>query len=254
MPDVNQEKLDWFFAFEKFLGGNAYVTIETFYRDKKLHPSLFGTIRLFDQRVEFCAGAVDILDMFMDENNKYSLSFSSPRVPGLVLPGIWVGFRYIGRFQMSGGPFGGFGSLEEELNYQKGMVKILKHDVDSLKNAIVDYDERITSFSKSFNLIADSAFETSNGIKLRNVAIEQLTVINTLYGQEDFDPQKVAQAKKIILDYGNVMVSVLQDIVLDNKMERKIHTQAMTMLGELATQKAADAVLDIMGQTPGPRR
>jgi hypothetical protein len=249
MPEVDREKLDCFFAVEKYLGGFAYLTVETFYRDKKFHPSLFGTVRLFDQRLEFSGGAVDLLGMFMDENNKYSLSFSTPRIPGLVLPGIWVGFRYIGRFQMPGGAFGGFGSLEEQQNYQKGIIKILNHDVDSLKRAIVDYDERITSFGKSFNRIADSAFESSNSIKLKNVAIEQLTIINTLYGQEDFDPEKVSQAKKVILDYGNVMVAVLQEIVLDNKLERKLHTQAMAMLGELSSQKAIDAVLDIMGQT-----
>lgn len=252
MPEVDKEKLDWFFALEKFLGGNAYLTVETFYRDKKLRPSLFGTLRLFDQRVEFCGGVVDILGMFMNETNQFAVSFSSPRAPGLVTPGIWFGFRYMGKFQLSGGPFSGFGSLEEQQNYQKGVIKILKHDVDSLKRAIVDYDERITSFGKSFNRIADSAFENSNSIKFRNLAIEQLTIVNTLYGQEDFDPEKVALAKKVILDYGNVMVPVLQDIVLDNKLERKTHTQAMNMLGELATQKAADAVLDIMGQTQDP--
>lgn len=252
MPEVTSEKLDWFFALEKYLGGNAYLTVETFYRDRKLHPSLFGTVRLFDQRVEFSCGAVDMLSMFMDENNKFAASFSSPRVPGLVVPGIWVGFRYLGKYQFAGGPFGGFGSLEEHQDYQNGLLKILKHDVDSLKMAIVDYDERITRFGNSFNRIADSAFENSNNIRLRNLAIEQVTIINTLYGQEDFDPEKVSQAKKVLLDYGNVMAGILQDIVLDNKLERKIHTQAMTLLGEIATQKSADAVLDIMGQTLDP--
>jgi hypothetical protein len=249
MPEVDREKLDLFFALEKYLGGNAYLTIETFYRDKKLRPSLFGTLRLFDQRVELSAGAVDLVSMFMDENNKFAASFSSPRVPGLVVPGIWLGLRYVGRFQLPGGSFGGFGSLEEQQKYQNGVIKILRHDVDSLEHAIVHYDERITEFNTSFNRIADSAFENSNNIKYRNLAIEQLTIINTLYGQEDFDPEKVAQAKKTVLDYGNVMVPILQEIVLDNKVERKIHARAMAMISEIATQKSADAILDIMGQT-----
>jgi hypothetical protein len=190
--------------------------------------------------------------MFMDRNSEFAISFSSPRRPGLVVPGVWLGLRFQGKYQLPGGPQGGFGSLEEHLNYQKGLVKILKHDVDSLKRTINGYEDRIDNFGKAVNRLADSAFDITNSIKFRNLAIEQLTVLNTLYGQEDFDPEKVTQAKKVILDYGNVMVSVLQEIALDNKLERKVRAQAMTMLGDLSTQKSCDAVLDIMGQTQDP--
>jgi hypothetical protein len=252
MPEVDRENLDCFFALEKYLGGNAYLTIETFYRDNKLRPSLFGSWRFFNQHVELSGGAVDLLGMFMNQNNSFAVSFSSPQGTGLVRPGIWVGLRFFGKGQMPGGTFGGFGSLEEQLEYQKGVMKILKRDVDSLKRTIAGYDDRIDNFTNSFRKLADSAFETGGSAKLRNLAIEQLTLINSLYGKEDFDAEKMTLAKKSIFDYGNLMAPVLKDIVLDNKLDRKIHIQAMTMLGELATAKSADAVLDIMGQTQDP--
>jgi HEAT repeat protein len=41
---------------------------------------------------------------------------------------------------------------------------------------------------------------------------------------------------------------VLKYIVLDPQVDRKVHVQAMTRLGEIGTPKAADAVLEILPQ------
>lgn len=252
MPEVAQERYGCFFGLEKYLGGDVYVTLETLYRDKKLRPSLFANLRVFKQRVEVSAGAVDMAGMLSERDGKYSVSFSLPD-PSTerVRPGLWLGFRFRGGVNTAAGR-GGFSSVEEQLGYQRDMLRLLKRDVDSLKRALAGREERADSLEKSVQRIADSALGATRGARLREFVIERLIVLSTLYGQENFDAEKIASTTAEITSYGDLAAPVLRDVALDNNLDRKVHSLAVTMLGAVGTRKAADAVLDVLAQTQDP--
>jgi hypothetical protein len=251
MPDVPSEYYNYFFGIEKYMGGNVYLTLEAFRRDKVLRPSLFGTMRLFNQHMEISAGAVDLKSMFFDDQNKFGFSFIAPQPQGLVRPGFWFGVRLLGNLGI-GGAYAGFGSVEEQLAYQNGLIRVMRHDVDSLKHVLVDYDERIDTLNKSFNRVADSAIATNDQTRLKRFALEKLILLSTLFNQDNIDAAQIKAAQKELIKYADIIVPSLLEISLDNTQDRKARSQAMTMLGEIGTVKAANAVFDVLAQTQDP--
>jgi hypothetical protein len=249
MPKNQNEMLDYFFGIEKFLGGSAYVSAETFYRDKKLRPSLFASVRFLKRHVEVSLGAVDLYGMFTEKETKPDTGIAVPK--NLVKPGFTFSVSFLGDFGSSS-RFGGFGSMEEQLAYQKDMIKLLRRDVDSVKRALTGYEIRVDSLTRNFSLIADSALGTTTGARLRDFAMERIVRLNTLYGQENMDAAQIKTLAKEIVNFSDAMVPTLKEIVLDNKLDRKVHVQAMTRLGEIGTVIAADAVIDVLAQTPDP--
>lgn len=242
MPTVEDEIFTYFFGLEKYLGGFAYITLESFYRDKKIRPSLFASVRMFDKHLELSGGAIDLLGMFIKDE-------ATPPRPGgaLVNPGFWLGIRFLGNMN-SPNQYGGFSSIEEQIAYQREMIKSMKHDVDSIKRIFAYHSEILDTLKTSFVLVADSALGVTSGQRLRSFAMERLVKLNTLFALESMDAEQIKSIAREIAGYGDIMVPVLKQIILDPQVDRKVHAQAMTRLGEIGTPKAADAVLDIIPQ------
>jgi hypothetical protein len=241
MPDVDKERFTYFFALEKYLGSVAYVTLESVYRDEKIRPSLFASVRFFKKHVELSGGAIDLLGMF-------SKSETSSSASDLVKPGFWFGVRFMGNMS-SPNRTAGFSSLEEQIAYQREMIIAMKHDVDSLKRTLAGQGTVVDSLNKNFSVVADSALGVTSGQRLRNFALERLVKLNTLFSQETIDADQIKTVAREILSYGDIMVPVLKYIVLDPQVDRAVHVQAMTRLGEIGTAQAANAVIDILPQT-----
>jgi hypothetical protein len=251
MPGVKAEQADCFFGIEKYLGGSAYLTLETFYRDKRLRPSLFASVRFFKEHAELSAGAVDLASMFFDSSNRFAMSFVSPPPKGLVRPGIWASLR-IAISAKPSGDYKGFGSLEEQIDIQKRTVKVLKSDVDSLKDLLLEHQTRLDSLGRQFGRFSDSVFAISSQERWKDMLLEKLTLLASLYGQESIDAARIKKTEQDIINYRDVAVPLLKEIVLDNKIERKVHVRSIALLGSIGTAKAADAVLDILAQTQDP--
>jgi hypothetical protein len=241
MPNVRSEQVTYFCALEKYLGSMAYITLETFYREKKIRPSLFASVRFFKKHVELSGGAVDVLGMAMK-------STDTGTTASLVRPGIWFGLRFMGNMS-SPNRSGGFSSIEEQVDYQRGMIIAMKRDVDSLKRVLAGQRMIVDSLNKNFSAVADSALGTSSGQRLRAFALIRLVKLNTLFSQETIDADQIKVITKEILSYGDIMVPVLKQIVLDAQVDRAVHIQAMTRLGEIGTAQAANAIIDIIPQT-----
>jgi hypothetical protein len=244
MPDVKKEKVTFFFALEKYLGSMAYITLETMYRDEKMRPSLFASVRFFQKHVELSGGAVDLLGMF-------AKSKAAAAAPDLVRPGYWFGLRVMGNMT-SPNRTAGFSSLEEQIAYQREMIIAMKRDVDSLKRTQAGQSMIVDSLNKNFSMVADSALGATSGQRLRNFALERLVKLNTLFSQENIDAEQIRTVAREILGYGDIMVPVLKYLVLDPQIDRAVHVQAMTRLGEIGTAQAANAVIDILPQTQDP--
>ena len=241
MPDVKKEMTTFFFAIEKYLGSVAYLTLESSYRDEKIRPSLFASVRFFKKHVELSGGAVDLLGML-------SKSETSSLAPDLVRPGFWFGVRFLGNMS-SPNRSAGFSSIEEQIAYQREMIIAMKHDVDSLKRTLAGQGMIVDSLNENFSMVADSALGVTSGQRLRNFALERLVKLNTLFSQENIDAEQIRTVAREILSYGDIMVPVLKHIVLDPQVDRAVHVQAMTRLGEIGTAQAANAVIDILPQT-----
>jgi hypothetical protein len=244
MPDVDKERVTFFFALEKYLGSVAYITLETFYRDEKIRPSVFASVRFFQKHVELSGGAVDLLGMFLK-------SETTTATPDLVRPGFWFGLRLMGNMT-SPNRTAGFSSIEEQIAYQREMIIAMKRDVDSLKRTQIGQGMIVDSLNKNFSLVADSALGVTSGQRLRNFALERLVKLNTLFSQENIDAEQIRTVAREILGYGDIMVPVLKHIVLDPQVDRAVHVQAMTRLGGIGTTQAANAVIDILPQTQDP--
>ncbi|MBN1131357.1 MAG: HEAT repeat domain-containing protein [Chitinispirillaceae bacterium] len=245
MPEVKKERVTWFAALEKYLGSSAYVAFEAQYRDEKVRPSVFASVRLFKKHLQLAAGAVDFWGMY--RKNREPASGSPP----LVQPGFWLGVSFMGNMA-SPNSSGGFSSLEEQVEYQRNMIIAMKRDVDSIKRVFSTYTVVLDTLNKRFNLVADSALGATSGQRLQAFAMERLVKLNTLFARENIDAEQIKTLAREIVSYGDIMVPVLRQIVLDPQVERRVHIQAMTRLGQIGTAKAADAVIDILPQSQDP--
>jgi hypothetical protein len=252
MPDVPAEKFDCFFGAEKYLGGNVYATLETYYRDRSLRPSLFGTWRIFKENLELSIGAVDLKSIFFNDRDKFALSFVNPQRSGLVRPGLWFGVRFKFDAGINSGAYAGFGSVEEQLDVQRGIIKTLRHDVDSLRREMSGYATRLDTLDTTFTRIADHAVTSGDHDRLKARALETIAHLTTMYSQDNFDASKIKPLTREIVKFGDLIVPILKEVALDNSLGRRTRSQAAMLLGEIVTEQSGDALLDLLAQTQDP--
>jgi len=126
----------------------------------------------------------------------------------------------------------------------------LQKEVDSLKNLLKNSKNRIDNIDQSLKLLSDSSENEYNQLK-KNI-MEKLIAIKTLYEEEPFEPENVKKTIQEIVSYREKIIPVLQEICLDRKENSQIRVYAVSVMGELGSRNAADALIEILAQTQLP--
>ncbi len=248
IPGNRRELFNPFVAIEKYFGAGLYMTAEVHRRDRNIHPSLFASWRFWKKRVEISSGVIDISGLFDDGDVPEGTPFYSSPDSRFVRPGIWFGLRFRGTMKF--GKSEGLTGLENRLYDQSASIDELRNRIDSLRQILYSSSARITDLDKSVNRITDSSL--TNEERLRELAIDRLSVLGTLYDAEPFEPDHVNRAMSELVGHRDRILPALYAIISDPVQKTKIRTLSVAALGEIGTQGAADLVIEILGRKPGP--
>jgi len=249
IPDVENEKVSPVAAIEKYFGAGLYVSIEAFFREKEIHPCVFASWRFLKKKCELSTGVIDITGMFINKGDVPSNSpFYESAGSKFVRPGIWLGFRFNGGMKI--GKAGGFTGIENSLNNQSASINTLRMEVDSLKNLLKRSSSSIETLNRTMMQITDSSRNDQQRFKA--LAEEKLAQLNTLYSAEPFDPEAVNSAMATLIAARDDILPALYDIIIDPVKETRIRALAISALGEIGSQAAADIVIGLLGQSTIP--
>lgn len=248
IPGKRDEQFNPFLVLEKYFGRGIYSTVEVHRRDKKFHPSLFAAWRFLKKRLEVSLGVIDITGMFLNDDAGTGSPFFRSTDEHFVRPGVWFGVRFLGGLKF--GSKEGITGIEDRLSNQNSTIEKLRGEVDSLKSMLRGSSARIEHMNRSIAFITDSSMTDEK--RLKALAVDRLAVLNSLYKAEPFDPDAVNKAMAELVANRDRMLPALYDIVFDPVQETRIRTLAITALGEIGSQAAADMVIGILGQSPDP--
>jgi hypothetical protein len=248
IPTSEDDKINPFFAVEKYFGLGLYSSLEFYRRQKGYHFSLFSSWRIFKKHLEISIGAVDLKSMFVDENKKFAIGLSPSEYSAFVKPGLWIGLKFHGRFGL--GSNKGFVTAEDRIKQQDETILMLVKDVNELKGKVKETSIALDSARTSLNGLIDSVENDCN--KMKNIIYSKLAALKSLYNSEPFDPQKVKILTREITSYRNKAVPSLQEFVLDKKADRYIRIYSAAMLGEMRNKGSSDVLLDILARTTDP--
>lgn len=249
IPQNDNEKVNPFFALEKFFGAGFYLSVEGQRRNKQLYSSLFGSYRFLKRKMEISTGLIDFTGFFNKDDGKLSLSFSTDAQSNFNRPGIFLGIRFLGEIKTFS-KSDGFGSIEDRVAYQNESLKNLQKEVDSLKNLLKNSKNRIDNIDQSLKQLSDSS--ENEYFQLKKTIVEKLITIKSLYEGEPFEPENVKKTIQEIVSYRERVVPVLQEICLDHKENSQIRVYAVSVLGEIGSRNAADILIEILAQAQLP--
>jgi hypothetical protein len=123
----------------------------------------------------------------------------------------------------------------------------LRYEFDSLKTVLAGGSKKLRRIDSSLTAFTDSSLKSND--RYRSIAIEKLNSLRVFYSQEPFEPELVKKGYEEIVGYRNEMVPILFEIVFDLSLDKKIRTLAVSVLGQIGTGKALDALIDILSQS-----
>ncbi|HEX2956884.1 MAG TPA: HEAT repeat domain-containing protein, partial [Chitinispirillaceae bacterium] len=248
IPGNDNEKVNPFFGLEKYFGNGLYISIEAQRRDKHFNGSIFGNYRFLKRKVELCAGLIDIAGLQSKNKDKFTLKLANSGQSSFTRPGIYVGLRFLG--SMRWGKSDGFISLEERIARQNESYQLLQNEVDSLKNILKNSKTRIDNMDQTLKSLSDSS--ENDYYQLKKTILQKLITVKTLYEEEPFEPEKVKKSMQEIISYRDKVIPVLQEIAMDRKESSQIRVYAVSVMSELGSRSAADALIEILAQAQHP--
>lgn len=246
IPDNKREYFNPYIGLEKYFGGGVYTTVEIQRRDHSAIPSLFASWRFGKSHFELSTGVISIAQLLLDKNNKFNARISSAQNEGLVRPGVYLGFRFHGNLGILGKPEG-FLSLEDRVNQQYLTLDTLRCELDILQKKVALGTMQLKCVDSSLAALSDSTLKSKE--RYRTIAIEKLNELRVFYSQEPFEPELVKKGYSEIVGYKNEMVPTLFNIAFEMGFDKKIRTLAVSVLGEIGTREALDALIDILSQS-----
>jgi hypothetical protein len=248
IPQTKSENLNPFFGIEEYFGAGFYASLEVFRRKQEFHPSLFLTYRFLKKTLEVSLGAVRINRLFFDENNQFKFSLGDTGVSDFVKPGIWFGLRY--SFNLGFGKSQAFKTFDDIVKSQDEKIMKLNKEIDSLKLQIKENINLSKELNNRVLKMTDSLYADQN--KLKTEMIEKITILKNMYQEEPFDPDRVKRAiSEIVVRRDNILPS-LREIIIDKKLDKRIRTLAIFLIGEIKSPSSSDILLDILNQSQDP--
>lgn len=248
IPALKSDLFNPFFAVEKYFGIGLYTALEFYRRQKEYNIALFASWRIFKRRLQISAGAVDLKNMFLDKNNKFSISLTPPDSAAFIKPGIWVGVTYYARFGL--GKNAGFMTAEDRFRKQDAIIDSLVKEVDSLGVWIKETKGAVANIQGALHSLVDSI--ENDPSKMKNIILGKLVGLKNLYQSEPFEPDKVKFSIREIASYRDDAVPCLEEFLLDQKTDRYVRMYSAMLLGIIGNTGSSDVLLDVLAQSHDP--
>lgn len=248
IPKNDNEKVNPYFALEKFFGSGFYLSVEAQRRNQDFNASLFGSYRFLKRKMEISVGLVNFNGLFSKDDGKVSLSFATDGHNSFTRPGIFLGLSFLGGIKS--GRSDGFISLEDRISRQNESISYLQNELDSLKKLLKSSKNRIDNIDQSLKMLSDSSDNEYS--LLKKTIMQKLITIKTMYEEEPFEPENVKKTIQETVSYRERIVPVLKEICQDIKENSQIRIYAVSVMGELGSRNAADALIEILSQAQLP--
>lgn len=245
----NRESFNPYAALEKYFGGGVYLTAEMQRRNHEFVPSVFASWRLWEKRIEVSFGVVALSKMLFDNNHKFDAGITTSTDDGFVHPSFYLGLRFHGNLGRIGA-IEGIKPVENKVDDHERYISLMKDEIDSMNKVIDKNRKKLDEIEENIALFSDS---TKNRYKnYRIIVLEKLGTLNALYSQEPFDPELVKKGFEEIVGYRNEIVGTLSRLTSDSDIDKKVRRLAVTALGMIGTEKALDALIEVLGQSRDP--
>lgn len=248
IPTSDNDKINPYFAVEKYFGLGLYSSLEFYRRDKEFNFSLFANWRVLDNHLEVSAGAVDLRSMFFDEDNKFAVSLAPSDPDKFLKPGFWVGLKFHGRFGL--GSNKGFMSVEDRLRKQDEAIETLVKEYDSMSLKLNETLLVLEDVKSKMGVIIDSVVNDPK--RIENIIFDKLVALKALYKTEPYNPDRVKLLIREIASYREKAVPTLEGLLLDTKTDRYIRMYSAALLGEIGNTASSDILLNVLAKTADP--
>lgn len=248
IPTSKNDKINPYFAVEKYFGLGLYSSFEFYRRDKEFNLSLFATWRVLSNHLEISVGAVDLKSMFFDENNKFAVSLAPSEPDKFLKPGVWTGIKFHGRFGL--GSNKGFMSVEDRMRKQDETIEMLVEKYDSMSARLNETLMTLEEVNNKMGIIIDSVVNDPK--RIENIVFDKLVTLKTLYSTEPYDPDRVKLLIREIASFREKAVPTLEGLLLNTKTDRYIRMYTAALLGEIGNTASSDILLDVLAKTADP--
>ena len=248
IPTSDNDKVNPYFAVEKYFGLGLYSSLEFYRRDREFNISLFANWRVLNNYLEISFGAVDLKSMFFDENNKFAVSLAPSDPTKFLKPGFWIGIKFHGRFGL--GSNKGFMSVEDRMRMQDEQIEQLIEEYDSMSVKLDETLMALDDVKNKMGIIIDSVVNDPK--RIENIVFDKLVALKALYSSEPYDPDKVKLLIREIASYREKAVPTLEGLLVDTKTDRYIRMYSTAILGEIGNTASSDILLDMLAKTSDP--
>jgi len=218
-----------FIGIEKYFGQGLYVTVEGQRRTDEFLLSVFAVFRLVADRLEINVG-------LMDAPHISSPAIDQPAFRPTLRAGLKFNFG------------GGYNSLD-------GLTGV-EDRIDRIRGELAASDRRVDSIAADTRWNADRIHELSqvSGDRKEERArvVDELAKLRNLYEQEPFDPELVKDMVDRIRDRYEVYAPHLRVIVTEQNADPRIRRLAVSLVGEMKDQPAANILMSILNRMEEP--
>ncbi|MDG5815603.1 hypothetical protein QA601_10960 [Chitinispirillales bacterium ANBcel5] len=226
-----------FAAIEKYFGAGVYMTVEGNRLDGHNVISLFTSVRFLQDKFEFSAGVIDLIQLIRD------LDYNTFTTPGLK-----VSLKFRGSTRI--GSMDGFRGVEDKITMQNKKMGDLRSEIDSLKEIIGQKHDQMQDINNLIVQLNENI--TDQGAPFEKMVSERLAKLKRLYEQEPFDPSQVNAVTRELVSYRDKIVPILMETALERGNDRRIRTLSVSILGEIGNRNASDVLLEILSQSYDP--
>jgi len=242
IPGNRQENFNPFFGVEWYLGAGFYTSIEVLRRHGAYVPNLFFSSRILQKKVEIAAGLVAI-DKLLFEKDRFRFSLtSSTSSKSFVKQGVWFGLRLNGNLSFAKGRT--FVTIDDRVLAQEAQSKILEERIDSLSKGLANNQTRVAKLDDAVAILTDSM--PNNKERMKAIILDKIIALKTVHTSEPFVPEKAKQITGEITGFRQRAIPALKDILLDKTEDRYVRSYAASLLGDIGSKAAGDALIDVL--------
>jgi len=234
LSDNSKDRFNPFLGIEKYFGQKFYMTAEFQRRSEDYILSFFGAYRVIADMIEFNAGVIDAIGLARER--------SADRTDRAgIRPGLRVGLKaYIGSGYNT---FEGMTGVEDRIDRHRDTISAYGRRLDSLEAEARWSAQRIHALT---DFIEERKEE-------RERVIDELTMLRNMYDQESYDPEAVRNAIDRIGDRRDMFLPHLRLIITDPEVPLRLRTLAVSLIGEMKDNSAANILVSILGRLEEPQ-
>jgi len=255
LPGSEIDKINGFFAIEKYFGDDFFITFEGFSQQKKFYMALTLTLRFLPRNMaEIYFSLLDLESAFSNDRRGFGISSLIPNSRNdWIKPGIIAGMSLT---------FGGkqkwidgrtqFKTVEDNFAHHDTIIKKLIFQVGDLKseNECLNMENefiktQIDSLKIAFGLIDTMPMHYSE-------IYSRIVSYAAAYSADNFNPLEVRRIVGEVRKYGKDGENIVAYIAY-NSSDRTIKIRSVTMLGELRAWDKVPLLLEMLENTVDSR-